>query len=94
MKKYKLEHYFENFVNNAVFPLKAQWKAIVMSYVKNVETISLNITLDDVKLTRFSSVYGKSMYIHPILSLENITRGNKKYIRDFAQTQWRSKWSY
>jgi hypothetical protein len=85
MSKHKVDHYFDSFVSSATFPSKAEWKVIVRSSVKTTEEVNLNYNSNDLKLERFSNVYGKYMHIHPIWSLENITKGNRKYLRDFAK---------
>jgi hypothetical protein len=85
MSKHKVDTYFDSFVSSATFPSKAEWKVIVRSSVKTTEEVNLNYNSNDPKLECFSNVYGKYMRTHPIWSLENITKGNRKYLRDFAK---------
>ena len=50
-----------------------------------MEEINLNAAFEDPSLKRFCQIYGNSLRVHPIWQLENTTRGNRTFLRDFAR---------
>ena len=85
LEKYGLEQYIEEYITTCSFPDKSQWKFITQSHVRSFEENKLQVEFRDHKLKRFSQVYGSSLIVHPIWSLEHKAKGHRWHVKDFAK---------